>query len=78
MNQYYDKKQGGQYNEEPRQHQPHREPVKQKPQFTANAGLPYKDGEETKYANHNVGAVFVNNKGSLVLNLNAVVMAGIV
>jgi len=73
MNQYYDKKQGGQYNDEPR-----REPVKQKPQFTANAGLPYKDGEETKYANHNVGAVFVNNKGGLTLNLNAVVMAGIV
>ena len=68
MNDYYKRKQG-EYNE------PRREPVK--PQFTANAGLPYKDGEETKYANQNVGAVFVNDKGGLTLNLNAVVMAGL-
>lgn len=68
MNDYYKRKQG-EYTET------RREPVK--PQFTANAGLPYKDGEEIKYANQNVGAVFVNDKGGLTLNLNAVVMAGL-
>ena len=54
------------------------QPERKKPQFVARGGLPYKNKDgQIAYENRNLGSVYLNDKGSLTLRLDAITILGI-